>query len=287
MKFCFIILHYGALDETLKCVESIKSISLSTFYKIIIIDNASPDGSGVKLQNMFANSKYIDIVLNKFNLGFAKGNNVGFEIAKRKYGSHFIVLLNNDTQILQKDFCARVSKEYDYSNFAIMGPKIVLPDGRSSNYGSVMPTKWQSKLWLVKCYVYLVVAFIGLGAVIHNIKTRFKLDSGGDNNEIIRQRKEMCVINGSCLIFSPLYISRFDGLNPETFMYGEEQILFLRAKRNNLLTVYNPEIEISHEQEASTKQSMTSLRQRNVFYFSNQIKSTRVLLGGYSDNSEI
>lgn len=51
MTFCFIILHYKNLQDTLECVNSIKKNILEKSYKIIIVDNGSLDGTTEKLKN--------------------------------------------------------------------------------------------------------------------------------------------------------------------------------------------------------------------------------------------
>ena len=48
---CFIILHYMVIEETLSCVENIKSIEGNK--KIIIVDNNSSNGSGKQLEDLY------------------------------------------------------------------------------------------------------------------------------------------------------------------------------------------------------------------------------------------
>ena len=55
---CFVILHYIAAEETEKCVESL--LRLAGDKKIIIVDNASPNGSGKKLQEMYRDEAAVD-----------------------------------------------------------------------------------------------------------------------------------------------------------------------------------------------------------------------------------
>lgn len=86
----FIILSYNTLDYTKTCIESIRENTLESSREIVIVDNASTDGSleWLKEQN--------DIVLraNKENSGFPKGCNQGVEVAQKE---NDIFLFNNDT----------------------------------------------------------------------------------------------------------------------------------------------------------------------------------------------
>ena len=81
MKIVFIILHYLAEEETYRSVDSIKNKIDVEEYKIVIVDNGSPDQSGERLQRKYSNESKIDVILTGKNLGFAKGNNVGFKYA--------------------------------------------------------------------------------------------------------------------------------------------------------------------------------------------------------------
>ena len=127
-KFVFVILHYITIEDTKKCVESI--INRFNDVNIVIVDNASPNNSGQKLLEMYKDFENIKVILNDCNLGFANGNNIGFKYAKYKLNADFIILCNNDTYILQDNFLKLILDEYSKSKFAILGPKILLPNNK-------------------------------------------------------------------------------------------------------------------------------------------------------------
>lgn len=86
----FIILSYNLLHYTRDCIESIRATTPEDAREIVIVDNASTDGSVEWLKEQ------PDIILraNKENSGFPKGCNEGVEIASKE---NDIFLLNNDT----------------------------------------------------------------------------------------------------------------------------------------------------------------------------------------------
>lgn len=87
-----IIVNWNGLAQMEKCLASLAEISYKN-YEVIISDNGSTDGSLEyfnKIKNKFP--KFI-VVKNGKNLGYAKGNNVGF----KKASGELILLLNNDT----------------------------------------------------------------------------------------------------------------------------------------------------------------------------------------------
>lgn len=119
----FVILHYRAIDYTRKCVACIKALEGGKH--IIIVDNASPDGSGAALKAEYKGDKEVTVLLNKENSGFAKGNNFGVRYGKCKLAPDYTVVLNNDVEITQKDFIARVDQIYKDHPFDVLGPDIV------------------------------------------------------------------------------------------------------------------------------------------------------------------
>ena len=130
MKIVFVILHYLAIDETYKSVDSIEKKIDTDMYKIVIVDNASPDKSGALLKEHYKNDDHVEVLLNQENLGFARGNNVGFRYAEKTWNPSYIVLMNNDVYLLDDDFLEKVEKEYKRSQFAVLGPMILSADGR-------------------------------------------------------------------------------------------------------------------------------------------------------------
>ena len=83
-----VILTFNKIDYTIKCIESIRKYTSLGSYEIIVVDNASTDGTKEWLK---AQGDIIKI-FNKENLGFPKGCNQGIEIAT----GNEILLLNND-----------------------------------------------------------------------------------------------------------------------------------------------------------------------------------------------
>ncbi len=109
-----VILTYNKLDYTKLCIDSIRTYTKAGSYEIIIVDNASTDGTVEWLKSQ----PDIRCILNTENLGFPKGCNQGMEIAK---GTE-ILLLNNDT-IVTKDWLTNLKKAlYSDEKIGAVGP---------------------------------------------------------------------------------------------------------------------------------------------------------------------
>ena len=72
-----IVLNWNNYEDTKKCVESVEQATYPDI-KIVIVDNASTDGSGERLRKEFPQHQF---VLNEGNLGFSKGCNRGIRVA--------------------------------------------------------------------------------------------------------------------------------------------------------------------------------------------------------------
>jgi hypothetical protein len=95
---CAIVLNWNAYNDTRECIESLNKIEYDNF-KIVIIDNASIDGSGEKLSRAYPDISFLKL---NYNGGYAAGNNEGILWGLQKDFEYFLVL-NNDT-IVESDF---------------------------------------------------------------------------------------------------------------------------------------------------------------------------------------
>lgn len=119
----FVILHYRAIDSTIQCVKSIQALDGDN--QIVIVDNASPDGTGARLLELYADDPAVTVLLNSENSGFARGNNFGIRYACEHLSPDFTVVLNDDVEIFQQDFSQRIGEIYQEHPFDLLGPDIV------------------------------------------------------------------------------------------------------------------------------------------------------------------
>ena len=157
MKVSFLILHYNEIELTMTAVNSIAAMKGER--DIVIVDNASPNGSGSMLveklnagesdsfgQNPVGALKVYEsnycskdgnvrvyLILNTENGGFSKGNNIGYMYIRQKLNADFVVALNNDISFPQRDFINILEKIYKESpdGFYLAGPDVYTPHIRS------------------------------------------------------------------------------------------------------------------------------------------------------------
>lgn len=103
MDVSVIIVTYNTLEITRACIKSVMQKTVGVEYEIIVVDNASTDGTREVLEN----DPHIRYVYSEINGGFGYANNIGMRIAKGKY----FFLLNSDTLLLNN----AIKEFYDYA----------------------------------------------------------------------------------------------------------------------------------------------------------------------------
>ncbi|MGL5690440.1 MAG: glycosyltransferase family 2 protein, partial [Bacteroidales bacterium] len=86
----FIMVNYNGYNDTAELIDSIGCIIQTVSYEIVVVDNASVNDEGLRLQSDFP---HVNVILSEENLGFAGGNNLGIKHACGTY----LYLINNDT----------------------------------------------------------------------------------------------------------------------------------------------------------------------------------------------
>ena len=286
----YVVLHYFTYDSTVQTIQSIIDHDESAV--IVLVDNCSPNGSGESLRKRFANQINIEVVLLEENLGFAKGNNAGYKTLKEKYNVDYICILNNDVLIRDCDMKQKLSNAYLLYGFGILGPRIILADGSEN----IFIKKFQP----IEYYENLLEQTQGL---LERVKSRSELSLYlGDKKRKFKQvisrkiKKDNpdtnidldALLHGCCIFFSPQFISKFDdAFYPGTFLYGEEELLYLKCQRNGLKSVYFPSITIQHLEDVATNSSARQVKERQVRKLTNSIASLKIIIETYKDPSAL
>jgi len=290
MKAAFVILHYLAEKDTIECVQSILKNLCNNNYEIIIVDNYSDNGSLERLKECFQNGQNIHFIELESNVGFAKGNNAGYLYAKKFLKIEFIILINNDILVKQKDFLLMIFRKYRENKFDILGPDIISTmSGRHQNpiarkgltETEITETidRTKSRLRLNKIG-YLGLKFKVFGFIKKVLNYKPKMNA----NDCFDKEIENVPLHGCCLIFSPNYIKKYNGLYSKTFMYAEEYILYYIAAQEKLKIVYWPEILIFHKEDAATNAYLKKGIKKRTFMYENSIDSYNKLRAIQNDN---
>lgn len=269
----FVILHYKNLNDTLEAIASIRK-NTSKKNKIIVVDNASLNSNDAKVLS----KRCDELIINSENLGFAKANNIGCKKAIEKYSPDFLCVINNDILICQKHFDEKIRRLYEETSFDILGPKILTDGGDSVNPFPVYQTDDEvihaiknAKMWI---HIYRNPQLRYLYRFYKKIKpSKKQVFQNG------KKRTFQVGLHGCALVFSKKYYQKYaDVFYPDTFLYHEEEFLYERAKRDQLIMMYDPEIEVFHKEGASLDQSFSVPEEKMIFRYTEMIRSLEKLL---------
>jgi len=286
MKMVFVILNYNTFTETVECINSIERKIDIEEYMIIIVDNGSKDDSAKKLKATYCESTKVELIETHENLGFARGNNVGIKYANEHYEPDFMVVLNSDTELIQNDLYKKVSHEYENSGFVLLGPLILLADGRCDNSPHYPPTiehvsqelkDFEREKKIIATGLYRPYCGIRYFKNLFEYKVMRKKQPIHRNMDFHLYQQQV-VLQGCFVIFSKKAFDYVDGFMPDTFLYYEEPILYLELMKHNLVTVYDPEICIYHKDGRAT--GTVSKKSKDKLLFINRCyqDSARILL---------
>lgn len=219
VEVSIIIINYNTWNLLGPCIESIREHCAGVAYEIIVVDNASSDGSVDKIRATYPDVK---LIANDQNLGFGRANNQALELATGRY----LFLLNSDTLVRSRDI-GKVLAYMDQENVAILGPRLVGQDGKCQRTYSVVfgPTTPLRRLF-------------GL---------TFRLPGrGGRETDFLESPTRVGFLVGAALFINKKAVEQY-GLFDEAFFFtGEEADLCLRYNKQGLKVVYYPYFEILH-----------------------------------------
>lgn len=268
----FVVLHYCLPNVTIDCVSSL--LALEGDKEVVVVDNASPDGSGVDLKNKYANEERVHVITNEKNGGFADGNNLGYRYGKTYLNPDFIVVINNDTIIKDIGFAKKLCVDNSLLQYHIVAPDIVTYKGIHQN---PYRTEGVSKQYLIdlRKRKKLSLLFYSM-PFLYKLKKNEVVNREGP---FIKERMEGVVAHGAAVIFTKRWIENEDfAFYPGTFMYYEEDLLYLYAQRKGYKTVYEPSLQITHLEDMSTNFSHKSSRKKMIFQDKLKIQSLDVII---------
>ncbi|KKQ95769.1 MAG: glycosyltransferase [Candidatus Woesebacteria bacterium GW2011_GWB1_43_14] len=223
LDLSIIVVNWNTKKLTVDCVKSIISSKPGVSYEIIMVDNASADGSVGALREL--ERKKVRLIENKNNLGFARGVNLGARGARGKY----LFLLNSDTKMARNYIDELIHFAKNASEAGVVGTKLLNIDRSIQPSCYRLPTLWRSirQYWLGE----------------EKILDKY-VPSGEDPVEV-----ESVV--GASFLITPEARSKVGLLDERYFMYFEDLDYCRSVRKAGLKVYYLPNVEVVHYHGAS------------------------------------
>jgi hypothetical protein len=225
-----VIASYNTRDLLKECIETLQRAGNGVDLEVIVVDNASTDGSRQYLASL---GRRVRLILNDANLGFAAANNAGMRIAS----APVILLLNSDAFVTRKTLHAGLAILHDQPQAGLAGVRILNPDGSIQAESGSFPSLWQD-------------ICISLGV------ERFRKPSPG----VSKVAAPVDWVHGACMFVRKRALQSVGGLDSRFFMYSEEVDWCRRFWEAGWAVWYLPTVDVVHIGGASSSTKDLSRR---------------------------
>ena len=261
MKLSILIVNWNTRDLVVKCLNSIARNPPGFLFEVIVVDNASTDGSADTIANLFGHNKRFHLITSLHNLGFAGGCNLAYKRAAGEY----ILLLNPDTEVREGTLESLVNYLDANDQAGIVGPKLLNPNGAVQSSVRRFPGIWSS-----------MVVLSGLHRFFRPnryLMTDFDYEHEASVDQLM----------GAALLTRRKIIEHLGFLDEKFWLWYEEVDFCKRVKEAGYQVKYYPKAVVMHHKGAGFLQMPVYRRKRTaarslVYYFQKNGRALDVLI---------
>jgi hypothetical protein len=234
-----IIVSWNTREILGNCLRSVYESAGAVDFHVIVVDNASADGSADMVARDFPQ---VQLLANPDNRGFAAANNQGMALARGRY----VLLLNSDTIVLDRAIEKTVAFAAEHPRAAVVGCRVRNADRTVQNSCFLFPSALN--LLLSSTYAYKLFPrsrFCGREQMTH-----------WDRHDA----REVEVISGCFMLVRREAIEQVGRMDEAFFMYAEETDWCYRFRRGGWTVMFTPAGEIIHLGGVSSRQAASKMR---------------------------
>lgn len=244
-----VIVNWNTREILRNCLASVQGETKRVRLEVIVVDNASSDGSAELVQRDFPEAR---LIANSENRGFAAGNNQGIAASKGRY----VLLLNSDTIVLDGAIDETVAFADAHPQAAAVGCRVLNPDR------TLQPT----------CFMYPSVGNMVLSSThLYRLFPRSRLlgrerMTWWERDDV----REVDVVTGCFMLVRREAIDQVGGMDEDYFMFGEETDWCWRFRRAGWRLLFTPAGQIIHlggQSTAKVRPQMTLQLRSGILLF--------------------
>ncbi|MFP4343200.1 MAG: glycosyltransferase family 2 protein [Anaerolineales bacterium] len=242
MDLGIVIVNYNTRALLKRCLETVLASEGLTF-RVCVVDNASPDGSADMVAGEFPE---VLLIRNETNVGYPAANNRGLEALGFEVDSadapRYALLLNPDTEVPPDAFAQTVEVMEQRTDIAVVGPKLVRPDGS-------LDLACRRSFPSPEVSLYRL---LGLSRLFPRSRLfgRYNL-TYLDPDKVA----EVDAVVGAYMLVRREAIEQVGLLDEAFFMYGEDLDWAYRIKEAGWKVFYYPEVTVLHVKRAASRHS--------------------------------
>lgn len=258
-KLSIIIVNYNTKILLRNCLDSIIDHATNVDYEIVVVDNASSDGSQDMIREMYPRIK---LQCNEVNVGFSRANNQGCRIGA---GDYFL-FLNSDTLVRDGAILTMLTYLKNNPDAGLVGPKIVGPENRPS-----------------RSYMrFLDVRFLFMGSKYFSWFLDVEKYHLHYDHYDFSSVQSVPWLSGACLMTKRSVFQEAGCFDEHYFLYLEDMDLCMQVKKLGYSNIYLPSAEIVHlfggSSEPKKKELKKIYRQSAKHYFKKNFSAIEYLL---------
>jgi GT2 family glycosyltransferase len=225
LDLSIILVNWNGRELVARALECVYNTVRHARYEVIVVDNASNDGSVTLIRERFPQTI---LIVNDQNVGFGRANNQAAQIA---CGRH-LLLLNTDCFVYEQTIDAMVRFLDQHPEAGAVGPRLRYEDGSLQRSVMSFPTLL-TELWTVLGLAQLFPKSPLFGQYL---MTHWDLDSV----------REVDALMGACLMLRSSVVEQIGLFDEQFFMYSEEVDLCYRLRQAGWKCFFLPDVEAIH-----------------------------------------
>ena len=245
-EIAIIIVNWNGGELLRRCLESVAQHPPSLDYEVVVVDNASTDGSREWLESLGAR---VRLIKNDENAGFGRANNQGFAATE----APLLFLLNSDAEIQGGTINKLVETINSDDRIGVCGPRLINSDG------TLQASVWPNPVTPIDL---IAAAFRLYRLLPRRLRGELLLGYHWDH---ARQRRAR-MLSGAALIVRRKMIDQVGGFDERFHMYGEDIEWCLRIVRAGWWMIFEPGATVLHHGGQSSAKRWDYLKKRHVEY---------------------
>jgi GT2 family glycosyltransferase len=214
VELSIVIVSFNARADLERCLESLHATPPAAPHEIVVVDNASGDGSAEAARLW----PKVRVIARTTNGGFASGNNAGI----RATTGSAILLLNSDTVVPPGALDRLLAELARDPGVAVVGPRLVDGAGRPE------------------------LSFGRMIGPINELRQKRRAGNAEEVEKLTRQRHYPDWVSGACLLVRRADAEAVGGLDERFFMYTEDVDFCAAIRARGRRILFTPEVEVVH-----------------------------------------
>jgi GT2 family glycosyltransferase len=241
MRIGFVCTNYNNSSYTREAVSSLCRNGEDRYW-IVVVDNNSDRSNVEELQAIVKEFPQAELVLNKENVGYFKGLNIGIRHLRSCQPDINVVVVGNNDLVFPAEFADSICRNLPtLEKYAVVSPDIVTLDGVHQNPHLI------HKIGKLREFIYaLYYTNYYLGTAIRQLANAGRSLTERRDTTQHETGQEIHGGLGACYVLGPVFFHHFQELWAPTFLMNEEKFLSKQLSDKGLRIYYEPSIKVLH-----------------------------------------